>query len=93
MTIVCDYRSCVLFPLKIFIPLYFNVLSTVPRENRLADSLYIYIYIYIYICMYVCMCIYIYIYIYIYHLICSSADRVFNSRTRVLICSGDMINN
>ena len=37
--------SCVLFPLKIFIPLYFNVLSTVPRENRLADSLYIYIYI------------------------------------------------
>ena len=37
------------FPLKIFIPLYFNVLSTVPRENRLTDSLYIYIYIYIYI--------------------------------------------
>ena len=33
--------SCVLFPLKMFIPLYFNVLSTVPRENRLADSLYI----------------------------------------------------
>ena len=27
------------FPLKIFIPLSFNVLSTVPRENRLADSL------------------------------------------------------
>ena len=45
-------RSCVLFPLKIFIPLYFNVLSTVPRENRLADSLYIYIYIYIYIYTY-----------------------------------------
>ena len=41
--------SCVLFPLKIFIPLCFNVLSTVPHENRLADSLYIYIYIYIYI--------------------------------------------
>ena len=36
------------FPLKIFIPLCFNVLSTVPRENRLADSLYIYIYIHIY---------------------------------------------
>ena len=35
--------SCVLFPLKIFILLYFNVLSTVPRENRLADFLYIYI--------------------------------------------------
>ena len=32
------------FPLIIFILLYFNVLSTVPRENRLA---YIYIYIYI----------------------------------------------
>ena len=32
------------FPLKIFIPLCFNVLSTVPRENRLANSLYIYIY-------------------------------------------------
>ena len=27
------------FPLKIFVPLCFNVLSTVPRENRLADSL------------------------------------------------------
>ena len=38
------------FPLKIFIPLCFNVFSTVSRENRLADSLYIiYIYIYIYI--------------------------------------------
>ena len=35
------------FPPKIFIPLRFNVLSTVPRDNRLADSLYIYIYIYI----------------------------------------------
>ena len=44
-------RSCVLFPLKIFIPLYFNVLSTVPRENRLADSLYIYIYISILVIM------------------------------------------
>ena len=33
------------FPLKIFIPLCFNVLSTVPRENRLAEFLYIYIYI------------------------------------------------
>ena len=31
----------------IFILLCFNVLSTVPRENRLADFLYIYIYIYI----------------------------------------------
>ena len=31
------------FPLIIFILLCFNVLSTVPRENRLADSLYIYI--------------------------------------------------
>ena len=36
------------FPLIIFILLCFNVLSTVPRENRLADFLYIYIYIYIY---------------------------------------------
>ena len=33
-------------PLKIFLPLCFNVLSTVPRENLLADSLYIYICIY-----------------------------------------------
>ena len=33
------------FPLIIFILLCFNVLSTVPRENRLADFLYIYIYI------------------------------------------------
>ena len=30
------------FPLKIFIPLCFNILSTVPRENRLADSLYVF---------------------------------------------------
>ena len=30
------------FPLIIFILLCFNVLSTVPRENRLADFLYIY---------------------------------------------------
>ena len=30
---------------KKFILLCFNVLSTVPRENRLADFLYIYIYI------------------------------------------------
>ena len=37
------------FPLIIFILLCFNVLSTVPHENRLADFLYIYIYIYIYI--------------------------------------------
>ena len=37
------------FPLIIFILLCFNVLSTVPRENRPADFLYIYIYIYIYI--------------------------------------------
>ena len=29
------------FPLIIFILLCFNVLSTVPRENRLADFLYI----------------------------------------------------
>ena len=35
------------FPLIIFILLCFDVLSTVPRENRLADFLYIYIYIYI----------------------------------------------
>ena len=35
------------FPLKIFIPLCFNVLSTVPCENRLADSLYVYIYVYV----------------------------------------------
>ena len=34
------------FPLKIFILLCFNILSTVPHENQLADSLYIYIYIY-----------------------------------------------
>ena len=33
------------FPLKIFIPLCLNVLSTVPHENRLADSLYISIYL------------------------------------------------
>ena len=38
-----------LFPLIIFILLCFNVLSTVPRENRLADFLYVHIYIYIYI--------------------------------------------
>ena len=37
------------FPLIIFILLYFNVLSTVPGENQLADFLYMYIYIYIYI--------------------------------------------
>ena len=37
------------FPLIIFILLCFNVLSTVPRENRLTDFLYIYIYICIYI--------------------------------------------
>ena len=36
------------FPLIIFILLCFNVLSTVPRENWLADFLYIYIYIYIF---------------------------------------------
>ena len=36
------------FPLIIFILLCFNVLSTVPRENRLADFLYLYIYIYLY---------------------------------------------
>ena len=36
---------------NLFILLCFNVLSTVPRENRLANFLYIYIYIYIcYIC-------------------------------------------
>ena len=35
------------FPLKIFIPLCFNILST---ENRLADSLYMYVYKYI--CIY-----------------------------------------
>ena len=55
-----------LFPLKIFIPLCFNVLSTVSRENRPADSLYMYVYIYIYIYMGLCMCVYIYIYKYIY---------------------------
>ena len=35
------------FPLMIFILLCFNVLSTVPRENRLADLPHTYIYIYI----------------------------------------------
>ena len=30
---------------NLFILLCFNVLSTVPRENRLTDFLYIYIYI------------------------------------------------
>ena len=40
------------FPLIIFILLCFNVLSTVPRENRLADFLYIHIYISL-ICIYV----------------------------------------
>ena len=56
------------FPLKIFLPLCFNVLSTVPRENLLADSLYIYIYththththIYIYIYIYMCVCVCVY---------------------------------
>ena len=38
--------ACPFFPLIIFILLCFNVLSTVPRKNRLADFLYIYIYIY-----------------------------------------------
>ena len=33
---------------KKFILLCFNVLSTVPRENRLADFLYIYIHIIVY---------------------------------------------
>ena len=33
------------FPLIIFILFCFNVLSTVPRENRLVDFLHIYIYI------------------------------------------------
>ena len=37
------------FPLIISILLCFNVMSTVPRENRLADfHIYIYIYIYTY---------------------------------------------
>ena len=35
------------FPLIIFILLCFNVLSTVPRKNRLADFLYIYIFFFI----------------------------------------------
>ena len=34
------------FPLIIFTLLCFNVLSTVPSENRLADFLYIYILVY-----------------------------------------------
>ena len=37
------------FPLIIFILLCFNVLSTVPRENRLADFLYVYIYVCTYV--------------------------------------------
>ena len=41
------------FPLIIFILLCFNVLSTVPRENRLADFLHTYINIYIYIFVYI----------------------------------------
>ena len=41
------YLVASFFPLIIFILLCFNVLSTVPRENRLADFLYIYIYIFI----------------------------------------------
>ena len=41
-TAVTDFDS-----VAVKYPLYFNVLSTVPRENRLADSLYIYIYMYI----------------------------------------------
>ena len=40
-----EYVVASFFPLIIFILLYFNVLSTVPCENRLADFLYIYIYI------------------------------------------------
>ena len=45
------------FPLIIFILLCFNVLSTVPRENRLADFLYIYIYVNLY--LYVSIGIYV----------------------------------
>ena len=45
------------FPLIIFILLCFNVLSTVPRENRLADFLYIYI------CMEIHTCVYIFIHL------------------------------
>ena len=45
------------FPLIIFILLCFNVLSTVSRENRLADFLYIYIYIYVCVCVCVCVCV------------------------------------
>ena len=40
-----EYVVASFFPLIIFILLCFNVLSTVPRENRLANFLYIYIYI------------------------------------------------
>ena len=50
------------FPPIIFILFCFNVLSTVTRENRLADFLYIYIYIAV-------SYIYIYIYIYIYYIV------------------------
>ena len=41
------------FPLIIFILLCFNVLSTVPRENRPADFLYMYIYMFLYIYIYI----------------------------------------
>ena len=46
-----EYVVASFFPLIIFILLCFNVLSTVPCENRLADFLYIYIYIYIAVLM------------------------------------------
>ena len=55
-----------------FILLCFNVLSTLPRENRLGDFLYLYVYLSIYMYIYLSICISIYlsiylsIYIYIY---------------------------
>ena len=49
-----------------FILLCFNVLSTLPRENRLGDFLYLYVYLSIYLSIYLYIYIYIYIYLSIY---------------------------
>ena len=48
-----------------FILLCFNVLSTLPRENRLGDFLYLYVYLSIYMYIYLSICISIYLYVYL----------------------------
>ena len=45
---VCIYIYIHINIMRKFILLCFNVLSTVPRENRPADFLYIHIYIYLF---------------------------------------------